>query len=86
MVSTLPKQSQAMLFSEPLYTETGVWCELAEGQDPQEWAKQFRRVRRKIYPDPDSIINRFKRLFVFEQSEAEGLPLVCFNTEGITKK
>ena len=38
MVTTQVKQSQALLFSEPLYTETGVWCELTNGLDPKEWA------------------------------------------------
>lgn len=27
-------QTQPLLFSEPSYSETAVWCELAEGIDP----------------------------------------------------
>ena len=30
--------SQGLLFSEPSIAETGVWCNLADGIDPAEWA------------------------------------------------
>ena len=94
MVSTQTKQSQGLLFSEPLYTETGVWVELSEGLDPEQWAsvcryigslspQKFKQVKKKIYPNPDSLINRLNRLFVFEQSEAVGLPLVCLGPAGM---
>jgi hypothetical protein len=97
MVSTQVKESQALLFSEPFFTETGVWCELSDGLDPKEWAslcrsigslspKELRRVRKKIHPDPDSIFNRFQRLFVFEEWETAGVPLVCFDPAGINKR
>ena len=97
MVSTQSKQSQALLFSEPMYTETGVWCELADGLDPKEWASlcryignlspnEFRRVKKKIYPNPDSIMNRLKRLFVFEQWETAGLQLVCLDPAGMRQE
>ena len=36
--------SQGVLFSEPLYTETGVWCELAPGIDPAQWAGLCRHI------------------------------------------
>ena len=29
--------SQGVLFSEPLYTETGVWCEIGPCIDPAQW-------------------------------------------------
>ena len=97
MVSTQIKQSQGLLFSEPLYTETGVWCELSEVLEPKEWAllcryigtlspKEFRGVRKKVYSNPDSIISRFKRLFVFEQWETAGLPLVCLDPAGMRQE
>ena len=97
MVSTQIKQSQALLFSEPLYTETGVWCELSEGLDPKEWAslcryignlspKEFRGVKKRIYPNPDSLFNRLKRLFVFEQWETAGVPLVCLDPAGMRQE
>lgn len=94
MVSTQTKPAQGLLFSEPLYTETGVWCELTTGLDPEEWAslcrylgslspKQFKQVKKKLYPDPDSLINRLKRLFIFDPSETDGLPLVCLGPAGL---
>ena len=97
MVSTLTKQSQGLLFSEPLYTETGVWCELSEGLDPQEWAslcryigslspRKFRRVSKKVVPNPDSLWNRLKRLFVFEEWETDGLPLVNLDPAGMRQE
>ncbi len=97
MVSTQSKQSQALLFSEPMYTETGVWCELADGLDPKEWASlcryignlspnEFRRVKKKIYPNPDSLINRLKRLFTFDLHETAGVPLVCLDPAGMRQE
>lgn len=88
MLAVKPKTSQGLLFSEPLYTETGLWCELAQELDPAEWAglcrqigqlnpKQFRKARKNALPNPDSLINRFKRIFCFDQTEAAHLPLVC---------
>ncbi len=29
-------QTQPLLFSEPSYSETAVWCELSEGIDPAD--------------------------------------------------
>ena len=97
MMTTQTKQSQALLFSEPLYTETGVWCELSNGLDPKEWAslcryigslspKKFRRIKKKIDPNPDSLWNRFKRLFVFEEWETAGVPLLCFDPAGMRQE
>jgi len=31
------KESQGLLFSEPDIAETGVWCQLSEGIDPENW-------------------------------------------------
>ena len=97
MAMTQTKQSQGLLFSEPLYTETGVWCELTDGLDPQEWAslcryigslspKQFRRVKKKIYPNSDSLWNRLKRAFSFEEWETAGVPLLCFDPAGLKQE
>lgn len=80
--------SQGVLFSEPLYTETGVWCELAPGIDPKEWAalcrqlgtltpRQFRKAQKKVYGNPDSIANRLRQMFCFEDWETADVPLVC---------
>ncbi|MBN1547552.1 MAG: hypothetical protein JW902_12930, partial [Syntrophaceae bacterium] len=67
--------SQGVLFSEPLYTETGVWCELAPGIDPAQWAEicLYRVIARGTY-----------RAFMFR--ERGGKPLkwgpdsYCFNS------
>ena len=80
--------SQGVLFSEPMYTETGVWCELAPGIDPAQWAHlcrhigslsptQFRKVRKKVYGSPDSVLNRLRGMFCFADWEITGVPLVC---------
>ena len=75
--------SQGLLFAEPSMTETDLWCELADGLDPARWAglcrclKEFAKAEKRLYPNPDSIKSRFKRLFCFDQSECDHLPLVC---------
>ena len=80
-------KSQGFLFSEPSVSETGVWCELNEGIEPSEWAflcrylgkmspEKFKKVKNKVYFMEDSLIERIKKLFRFEQSECEGIPLV----------
>ena len=80
--------SQGILFAEPAVAETGLWCELAGGLDPARWAgvcrclgnltpNQFKNAEKRLFPNPDSIKSRFKRLFCFEQAECDHLPLVC---------
>ena len=86
--------SQSVLFSEPSIAETGVWCELSPGIDPADWAgvcrvigelnpDAFRRVKKTVFPNPDSLRNRFKRLFRFEPWQVSGVPLVCLGPEGL---
>ena len=80
--------TQGVLFTEPLYTETAVWCELSPGIDPNKWAavcrhistltpRQFRQVQKKVFPNPDSLMSRLRRVFCFEEWEVSGVPLVC---------
>ena len=84
--------SQGLLFSEPAIADTGLWCELADGIDPARWAHichylgnltpdEFKKAQKRLYADPDSLKNRFKRLFCFSQEECDGLPLVCEGQE-----
>ena len=84
--------SQGLLFTEPAIAETGLWCELADGLDPERWAKlckylgslspkQFDMAEKRLFPSPDSLKNRLKQLFCFEQADCEGLPLVCVGQE-----
>ena len=79
--------SQGLLFAEPAIAEIGLWCELADGIDPARWAhlcrylgnltpEQFKKVEKRLYDAPDSLKNRLKCLFDFEQAECEGLPFV----------
>ena len=93
MATQTKSQSQGLLFSEPLYSETGVWCELAEGIDPVEWAslcrfignlspRKFKVVRRKVVGSPDSLKNRVKRLFGGSYGSLEGVPLVSLDQVG----
>lgn len=93
MISQI-KKSQGVLFSEPNYLETAVWVELSEGIDPAEWAylcrylgrlspKEFKKVSKKVYGNPDGILGRIKGLFRFEQGEFQEIPLVCLGNEGI---
>ena len=84
--------SQGLLFAEPAIAETGLWCELADGIDPARWAhlcrylgnltpEQFKKAEKRLYTDPDSVKNRLKRIFFFDQHECDGLPLVCVGQE-----
>jgi len=81
--------SQGVLFTEPNYSETGLWCELSPGIDPAEWAhlcrhigtlspKQFRKVQKKVHGCPDSMLNRLRQMFRFEDWETDGVPVVCW--------
>jgi hypothetical protein len=92
MVST-----QGVLFSEPAYSETGVWCELSPGIDPAEWAglcrklgtlppKAFHRLKKKLSPNPDRLTTRINRLFVFEDRQVADVPLLCFGPEGLRRQ
>lgn len=86
--------SQGLLFAEPAIAETGLWCELSEGIDPARWAhlcrylgnltpEQFKNAEKRLYPDPDSLKNRLKRLFFFDQLECDGLPLVFIGNQAV---
>jgi hypothetical protein len=80
--------SRGVLFAEPNYSDTGVWCELSPGIDPAEWAhlcrhigkltpKHFLRAQKKVYGNPDSILKRLRGMFCFGEWEKAGVPLVC---------
>ena len=86
--------TQPLLFSEPSIAETGVWCSLADGIDPAEWAYlcrqlgnlpegRFQVVKKQLTPNPDSLRSRMKRIFCFSQAEVAHLPLVCVGPEGM---
>lgn len=79
--------SQGLLFAEPAIAESGLWCELSDGIDPERWAKlckylgslkpkQFEKAEKRLFSSPDSLKSRFKRLFCFDQADCDHLPLV----------
>ena len=86
--------SQGLLFSEPLYTETGVWVELNPDIEPEEWAflcryignmgqREFKKCKKTILPSPDSLRSRLKRLFTFDGSKMVGIPIFSVGPSGI---
>jgi hypothetical protein len=96
-LAQVKEQSQGLLFSEPSIAETGVWCQLSEGIDPENWAyfcrylgrmspKEFKRAQKRVFGNPDSVMSRLKRLFWFEQGEYEGVELVSFGYSGVRKQ
>jgi len=50
MPTQTKSMSQGLLFSEPAYSETGVWCTLADGIDPAQWAGICRKIG-QLSPD-----------------------------------
>ena len=80
--------SQGLLLAGPAIAETGLWCELSDGLGPARWAHlcrylgnltpdQFKKAEKRLFPDPDSLKNRLKRMFCFNQHECDGVPLIC---------
>ena len=85
--------SQGLLFSEPSIAETCVWCELAEGIYPEEWAslcryigtlslKEFERVRKSILPKPGSVKSKLKGIG-HRSGNLVKIPLVSIGPSGI---
>ena len=94
MLTQTKNSSQGLLFSEPFYSETGVWCELNPDIEPTEWAtlcryignmspRDFKKCKKTIFPSPDSLGSRLKRLFIFEQSNLLGMPLFSVGPSGL---
>ena len=52
--------AQGLLFSEPSIAETGVWCSLAEGIDPAQWASLCRYIGRRSPGAFDAIVKMVK--------------------------
>jgi len=62
--------TQPLLFDIPSIAETGVWCTLADGIDPAQWAgicrylgnlspNQFQDVQKKLFPSKPSHFRTF---------------------------
>ena len=97
MATQTKEQTQGLLFSEPDIAETGVWCQLSDGIDPENWAyicrylgrlspDELKRAQKRVFGNPDSVFNRLKRLFRFEQIRYEGIPIVCLGYSGVRKQ
>ena len=96
-LAQVKEQSQGLLFSEPDIAETGVWCQLSEGVDPENWAyicrymgrmspNEFKRAQKRVFGNTDSVLSRLKRLFWFQQEEFEGVELVSFGYSWVRKQ
>ncbi len=94
MATQTKSLSQGLLFSEPAFSETGVWCELSDGIDPAQWAslcrhigslspRNFEAVRRKIRPNPDSFRASIKRLFDLGRTNSIKVPVFSIGPSGI---
>lgn len=81
--------SQALLFSEPTFSETGVWCEISPGIDPAEWAficrfigklspREFEKLVSTVKAQVKSQEVRVEELFEFRQ-----VPFVSIGCSGI---
>ncbi len=49
-------EAQGLLFSEPSIAETGVWCSLADGIDPAQWAGICRFIGSRSKVEFDAIV------------------------------
>jgi len=52
--------AQGLLFSEPSIAETGVWCTLAKGIDPAQWASLCRFIGSRSPRQFDAIVKMVK--------------------------
>lgn len=88
------KERQGFLFAEPSIAETGVWCELNPSIDPAEWASmcrhignmshnEFKAVKKKVLPNPDSLRERIRRVFDFKQCNWVNVPVLSIGPSGI---
>ena len=91
---TQTKSPSKGLFSEPSYSETGVWCILNEEIDPAEWAglcryigslgsNEFKKIKKTIIPSPDSLKSRLKRMFSLRGSDLRGIPIFSLGPSGL---
>ena len=80
--------AQGLLFSEPSIAETGVWCKLAGGIDPAQWASLCRFIGSRCPREFDAIVKMVKGrkdLGVVPVRQANGvrMPLVSIGPSGI---
>jgi hypothetical protein len=89
-MSNSQQKSQGLLFSEPAYSDTGVWCELNQGIDPAEWARVCRHIGQMAAEefeelsmvlcgaedDKPSLWDKLKAVFSLNIENNTGFPLV----------
>lgn len=80
--------AQGLLFSEPSIAETGVWCSLADGIDPAQWASLCRFIGSRGPMAFDAIVKMVKGRENSEVVSATadmmvGVPLVSIGPGGI---
>ena len=80
--------AQGLLFSEPSIAETGVWCKLADGIDPAQWASLCRFIGTRSPREFDAIVKMVKGrkdlgVVPVRQKMGVRLPLVSIGPSGI---
>ena len=81
-------EAQGLLFSEPSIAETGVWCKLADGIDPSQWASLCRFIGTKSSGEFDAIVRMVKdrknsAAVPARQKMGVRMPLVSIGPSGI---
>ena len=81
------RAGQALLFSEPSYSETGVWCVLNEEMDPAEWAGLCRKLGGMTAGEFEKVkamlVSYLEGRKVDEKVNEGRVPLVSFGPSGI---
>ena len=80
--------AQGLLFSEPSLAETGVWCKLADGIDPAQWASLCRFIGSKSPREFDAIVRMVRgrensSSVSSEKAKDVRMPLVSIGPSGI---
>ena len=79
MSVTQTKEPQGLLFSEPSFSETGVWCSLSDGIDPAEWASLCRYIGNLGVREFREVVGVVKG----REDAPVGMPLVSIGPSGI---
>lgn len=80
--------AQGLLFSEPSIAETGVWCKLADGIDPAQWASLCRFIGSRRAREFDAIVRMVRgrensSSVTSEKAKDVRKPLVSIGPSGI---
>lgn len=81
--------SQGLLFSEPSVAETGVWCTLADGIDPAQWANICRYIGTRNQEEFEHIINKIMSDTNKQKKQRsrsgclDGIPFISIGPSGI---